>query len=233
MHEKYTDILMKSLLFKSIKRGNLNHLLGCLNPIIRSYDKFDVVAVESRKLNGIGIVLEGALNISKTSLTGNRILLGTAEPGELFGENAAYSEDCVWPANVECQSEAVVMFIKPGSIVDQCSHACMWHGQLQKNMLGILSARAIKLTKKIEYLAIKGLKAKIGTYLYNIYVRTGNREFNLPMKKYELAEFFNTARPSLSREMINLREEGTIDFTGGRIKLLNIGRIEKIIDGLE
>jgi len=127
----------------------------------------------------------------------------------------------------------VVMFIKPGSIVDQCSHACIWHGQLQKNMLGILSARAIKLTKKIEYLAIKGLKAKICTYLYSIYVRTGNLEFNLPMKKYELAEFFNTARPSLSREIINLRNDGIIDFAGSRIKLLNVDRVEKIIDGLE
>jgi len=91
----------------------------------------------------------------------------------------------------------------------------------------------LNLTKKIEYLAIKGLRGKICTYLYNIYLKTGNREFRLPMKKYELAEFFNIARPSLSREMINLREEGIIDFTGGKIKLISIRRIEKIIDGEE
>ncbi len=53
------------------------------------------------------------------------------------------------------------------------------------------------------------------------------------MKKYELAEFFNIARPSLSREMINLREEGIIDFTGGKIKLISIRKMEKIIDGEE
>ncbi len=233
MHTKHTDILMKSHLFKGIERSNLNHLLGCLNPIIREYSKNDVVAAEGLKLDGIGIVLEGALSISKTSLTGNRILLGTAEPGELFGENAAYSEDSVWPANVESQSEAKVMFIRPGSIVDQCSNACMWHALLQRNMLGILSTKAIKLTRKIEYLAIKGLKAKICTYLYNIFKTTGKTKFNLPMKKYELAEFFNTARPSLSRGMINLRAEGIINFTGGHIELINIERIKRIIDGLE
>lgn len=233
MYTQFTETLMKSRLFTGIQPENLNHLLGCLRPTISNYGKNEVVAAEGTKLRGIGIVLDGALNISKTSLTGNRILLGTAEPGELFGENAAYSDGCVWPANVESQTNSQVMFIKPESIVDQCQHACMWHGKLQRNMLSILSARAIKLTRKIEYLAIKGLRAKICTYLYNIHIKTGKKEFNLPLKKYELAEFFNTARPSLSREMINLREEGVIDFTGGRIKLLDVHRMEKIIDGLE
>jgi len=231
MYTKYTDILLNSHLFRGIELENLKHLLSCMSPSIRNYGKNDVIAAEGMRLNGIGFVLRGNVNISKTSLTGNRILLGTAEAGELFGENAAFSEESIWPANVESQGESEVMFIKPDSIVNQCSNACMWHGKLQKNMLGILSGKAIKLTRKIEYLAIKGLKAKICTYLYNLYIKTGSRKFNLPMKKYELAEFFNTARPSLSREMINLREEGVIDFTGSKITLIKIGKIEKIIDG--
>ena len=102
------------------------------------------------RLKGIGVVLEGNLNISKTSLTGNRILLGTVGPGDLFGENAAFSQACLWPANVESQSETQVMFIKPGSIVNQCANACTWHGKLQENMLSILSAKALKLTNFIE-----------------------------------------------------------------------------------
>ncbi|MDX1357227.1 MAG: Crp/Fnr family transcriptional regulator [Clostridia bacterium] len=233
MIDKNTDVLMKSILFKGIESDNLAHLLGCLNPTVREYGKNDIVAVEGTNLDGIGVVLEGSLSISKTSLTGNRILLGTAEPGELFGENAAYAPNSIWPANVESQTASVVMFVKPDSIVNQCAETCAWHGQLQKNMLEILSAKALKLTKKIEYLAIKGLKAKICTYLYSIYLNTGKKEFDLPLKKYELAEFFNSARPSLSREMINLREEGVIDFTGARIMLLDLSRIEGIIDGLE
>jgi len=233
MNIKYQEILMKSQLFKGIRSEDLSHLLSCLNPIMRKYDRNDVVAAEGMRLTGIGIVLEGNLNISKTSLTGNRILLGTVGPGELFGENAAFSGTNTWPASVESQSAAEVMFVKPGRIVNQCSNSCSWHSKLQENMLGILSAKALNLTKKIEYLAIKGLRGKICTYLYNIYLKTGNREFRLPMKKYELAEFFNIARPSLSREMINLREEGIIDFTGGKIKLISIRRIEKIIDGEE
>jgi len=231
MYAQYTETLLKSHLFKGIEPENLKPLLNCLNPSIRKYGKNDVIAAEGMRLIGIGLVLKGNLNISKTSISGNRILLGTAEEGELFGENAAFSDENVWPANVESQAESEVMFIKPASIVNQCSNVCMWHGKLQYNMLGILSAKAIKLTRKIEYLAIKGLKAKICTYLYNIYIKTGKKEIILPMKKYELAEFFNTARPSLSREMINLRNNGVIYFSGSNVKLLSISMLEKIIEG--
>lgn len=231
MYTQYSEILLKSNLFKGIEPENLKNLLNCLNPSIRKYSKNDVIAAEGMRLNGIGLVLSGNLNISKTTISGNRILLGTAEEGELFGENAAFSDESVWPANVESQSESEVMFIKPSSIVNQCSNVCIWHVKLQYNMLGILSAKAIKLTRKIEYLAIKGLKAKICTYLYNIYLKTGKKEFTLPMKKYELAEFFNAARPSLSREMINLREDGVIYFSGSKVKLLSVRMIEKIIEG--
>ena len=231
MYTEYNEVLQKSRLFHGIEPENLVHLLNCLNPSIRKYSKNDVIAAEGMRLIGIGVVLKGNLNISKTSISGNRILLGTAERGELFGENAAFSEDNLWPANVESQGDSEVMFIKPASIVNQCSNLCAWHGKLQYNMLGILSEKAIKLTRKIEYLAIKGLKAKICTWLYNIYIKTGKKEFTIPMKKYELAEFFNTARPSLSREMINLRNNGVIDFSGSRVKLLSISMLEKIIEG--
>lgn len=231
MYTQKSEILLKSQLFKGIEEENLESLLNCLNPSVRKYGKNDVVAAEGMRLTGIGLVLSGALNISKTSISGNRILLGTAEEGELFGENAAFSEENVWPASVESQTESEVMFIKPASIVNQCSNVCIWHGKLQYNMLGILSEKALKLTRKIEYLAIKGLKAKICTYLYSIYIKTGRKEITLPMKKYELAEFFNTARPSLSREMINLRNDGVIYFSGSNVKLLSISMIEKIIEG--
>lgn len=231
MYSKYTEILLKSHLFKGIEPENLKYLLNCLKPTIRKYGKNDVIAAEGMRLNGIGLVLSGNLVISKTSIRGYRILLGTAEEGDLFGENAAFSEENIWPANVESQSDSEVMFIKPASIVSQCSNVCVWHGKLQYNMLGILSEKAIKLTRKIEYLAIKGLKAKICTYLYNIYLKTGKKEITIPMKKYELAEFFNTARPSLSREMINLRNDGIIHFSGSKVKLLSISGIEKIIEG--
>ena len=233
MYQSYYNILSKSQLFKGIEADSMNHLLKCMTPVIKTYDKNEVAAVEGTRLKGIGIVLDGHLNISKTGITGNRIMLGAVGQGDLFGETAAFSGERVWPATVESQNASRVMYILSGSIIEQCSNSCSWHRQLQKNMLGILAGKAINLTKRIEYMAIKGLRTKICTYLYNQYMKADKNTFLLPMKKYELAEFFNVARPSLSREMIRLKDEGTIDFKGAQIKITDLEKLEEIIAGYD
>ena len=41
----------------------------------------------------------------------------------------------------------------------------------------------------------------------------------LPLKRNEMADFLNIARPSLSREMCRMRDEGIIDFHRESIKI--------------
>jgi DNA-binding transcriptional regulator LsrR (DeoR family) len=54
------------------------------------------------------------------------------------------------------------------------------------------------------------------------YKKTGRDTFMLPMNRNELADFLNVTRPSLSREMSRLREEGVIDFHMESIKILQV-----------
>lgn len=231
MYNKYLNTLSQSPLFYNIHPESISRLLECMNPVIKEYSKNDVAAVEGNKINGIGIVLDGTLNISKNSVTGSRIILDTVEKGDLFGEMGAFTNEGKWPATVESQSKAKVLYISPRNIVEQCARSCIWHRQLQRNMLAILSLKALNLTKRIEYMAIKGLKAKLCTYLFELYKKTGKKSLRLTMKRYELADFFNVTRPSLSREMINLKREGVLDFSGACIKLLDIDKLEDIIEG--
>jgi CRP-like cAMP-binding protein len=49
------------------------------------------------------------------------------------------------------------------------------------------------------------------------------------MKRHELADYLNMPRPSLSREMGLMRDEGIIEFDGSLIKIKNILILEKSI----
>lgn len=230
MFEHFQIALSSSTLFKGINENNMEHLLTCMKPVIKFYKRNEIAAIEGMALGGIGIVLSGAMNISKTSITGSRIILGTVWKGDLFGETAAFTKEKLWPATVESIEPSTVMFISPARITGQCSNACIWHRKLQENMLEILAEKALGLTKRIKYMAIKGLRSKICTYLYNLYLVQENKFVEVPLKKYELAELFNVERPSLSREMINLRSEGIIDFSGKTVKLVDLKKIVKIIE---
>jgi CRP-like cAMP-binding protein len=76
----------------------------------------------------------------------------------------------------------------------------------------IVSERAIALSRKVEYLSIKSIRGKISTYLLEQYKKAGKAIFMLPMNRNEMADFLNVSRPSLSREMCKMRDEGIIDF---------------------
>ena len=94
-------------------------------------------------------------------------------------------------------------------------------------MLRIISEKALLLNRKVEYLAIKSLRGKICTYLLEQHQRTGMTTFMLPLKRCELADLLNVSRPSLSREMCKMRDEGIIDFHRSSIRIKNMEALKR------
>jgi CRP-like cAMP-binding protein len=85
------------------------------------------------------------------------------------------------------------------------------------------------LNKKIEYLSAKSIRSKVSNYLLDISRVNGGIIFKIPMKRHELADYLNMPRPSFSREMGLMRDEGIIEFDGSLIKIKNILILEKSI----
>lgn len=49
------------------------------------------------------------------------------------------------------------------------------------------------------------------------------------MTKEKIAESLGITRPSLSRELINMKDEGLIDYSRNYIKILDLEEIEDIL----
>ena len=65
--------------------------------------------------------------------------------------------------------------------------------------------------------------------LLDMFRENGNTAIIIPMKRHELADYLNMPRPSLSRELGLMRDEGIIEFDGSLIKIKNILILEKSI----
>ena len=72
---------------------------------------------------------------------------------------------------------------------------------------------------------------KIAMYLCELYELGNVTTFNMPLNRDQLAEFFSVARPSLSRELINLRNQNVIDFYRSSVKILDLGTLYRIARG--
>jgi cAMP-binding proteins - catabolite gene activator and regulatory subunit of cAMP-dependent protein kinases len=222
MNEDYIEILAKTPLFKGIDKSDISYMVGCIKPKVKSYDRNEQIAVSGMALSGIGIILKGEATVSKENAEGNRVIMTVLHEGDIFGEMIAFSGQKTWPASVQAQEDCIVFFLPNDKIVGECEKMCPWHRSLIRNLLCVISERALMLNKKVEYLTIKSMRGKIGTYLLEQYKKTGKRDITLPLNRNELADFLNVSRPSMSREICKMRDEGLIDFHMTAFRILDV-----------
>lgn len=221
MYDKWIGKLIKIELFKNMGENELRTMLYCLRPILRTYKKKDIITIENDKLIGIGMVLDGEVEIGKETLAGDRVMIARLNEGELFGEVAAFTKD-VWLATVIAKTDCTILFLPPNKISGVCNNSCETHKKLIQNMLNIVSKKALVLNKKVEMLSLKSIRKKISNYLLQQYNKHNTYSFEIPLKRSELAEFLLVSRPSLSRELINMKDEGIIDFYKNSFKILDL-----------
>jgi len=220
-------ILVSSPIFCDISPSQLDIMLDCINPKINTYSKNNYIAVEGEPYTGLGILLSGEAAIIKESASGSRVIMTVIGPGDLFGEMIAFSPRKHWPASVFAQSTCSVMFLPPEKIIGECTHGCGGYKQLIKNMLVLLSTKALMLNQRVEYLAIKGMREKISIYLLDQYKINQKNTFVLPLKRNELADFLSVSRTALSRELGRMRDEGIIEFYRTSVKINNLAMLKR------
>lgn len=225
MFTEYIGILKNNILFKNIEEDELKGLIACICPNIYSYQKNEMIARGGEELKGIGIVLAGKIEIVKETSLGNRVILAKLATGAIFGEVATFSNEGLSVATVIATQNAKVMFLPPKKISGNCGRLCESHKKLIDNLIKILANKAMLLNKKIEYLMIKSMRGRLCAFFANMYAKSQKERINMPFNRNELADYLGVSRPSMSRELGRMRDEGLIEFEGKTVLLKDIKKI--------
>ncbi|QGG48089.1 Crp/Fnr family transcriptional regulator [Heliorestis convoluta] len=225
-----TRFLAKCALFQGIETVVIDEMLFCLDLKSFRYKKNETIALTGEPFESIGILIKGEALVIKETAAGHRSMMALLQPGDLFGEMVVFSKNSTWPATVIAQEESEAWFISRRKLLGQCENSCTWHRTLIENMLRIISEKAMMLNKKVEYLTIKSMRGKLSTFFLEQHRKAGTMTFRLPMKRNELADFLNVSRPSMSREMARMREEGLIDFHLETVRIINAEALRKIAE---
>jgi len=225
MYSQWINMLLEIGLFKGIEQEELTKILFCSNPSVRQYKKKEIITIEKSDFTGIGVVLEGEAIVTKDTIAGDRIIISRIKKGDIFGEVAAFVDN-KWLETVVAETDCHVLFLSPDRIVGICPHMCTGHRILIQNTLKIVSQKAFTLHKKVELLSLKTIRNKVSTYLLEQYFIKELALFKIPLKRNELAEYLNVPRPSLSRELVNMQDEGLIEFHRNSFKILDFERLK-------
>lgn len=217
--------LSKAKLFRGMEENSIEMLLSSCKTVQKSFEKDEIILFEGDECTSIGLILEGMVDIKKVSTSGKEYTITTLNPGDTFGEAVIFSSSNSSPAMVVAKSYTTVLFIPKETIIALCKRS----EKFLYNFLNILSDRILLLNSKLKESTLTTLRQKICNFLLEEYKKQKSLKIKLLLSKQELAEKFNVQRPSLSRELIKMREEGLIDFWGKEIWIKNLEKIEKCL----
>lgn len=226
----YVKLIKKCALFNGIEETEIGQILKCLQYRIIEYKKNEYTALLDDKVNGVAILLDGEAAVVKESLNGNRTRMNIFHAGEMFGETISLSKEEKWPASVQALTDCTVLYIHLEKILDFCDNICLQHKTLLANLVRMVSQKAYNLSRKVEYLQLKSITGKLSKYLLEQCMTQGKMTFTLPLNREELAEFLNVSRPSMSRELGKMRDEGIIEFYKESVRIVDAAKLESLLE---
>lgn len=211
-------------MFKNKSEGYLLELFKDAHYMIKTYAKNDIIAMEGDTCTSIGLILDGHVDIKR--MLGSKVIhVSSFGKGHIFGEVIAFSDINLYPATVMSSTPSKIMFISKDNFINFCTS----HSDFLEMFLNDLSNKIFVLNKSITNLTFNSIRQKICNFLITEYKLQNNENIKLKMTKEKIAESLGITRPSLSRELINMKDMGLIDYSRSHIKILDLEEIENLL----
>lgn len=214
-----------SMLFSGMEDIQIENCIKQSNSQIIEYKKDEIIFYQHAKPTHLLMLVEGSVVVCNDNISGKRNIVAKFEnSGELFGEVFIFLKMDKYDHYAQAVTQAKILQIPKDFFYNISKDNQEIHSQMVSNMLSILAEKAYFLNKKLQILSGSSLRQKIAKlFLSN---NCSNGKVNLSMNREDMADFLNTARPSLSRELMNMHKEGLIRTYKKDIYILDFEKLQ-------
>ena len=174
---------------------------------IKTYKKNQVIFNEEEECTSIAIIIKGQISISTYTLLEKTYDIKTLNENDIFGTFLIFSSNPYYLGNVISLKDSTIAFINKNDLYTIISK----NKNFYNSYMNLISKSVMKLQDKVKILSQKTIREKILFYIKNEIKRTKSKTIKINSKE-ELAKILNIPRPSLSRELILLKEDGYIFY---------------------
>lgn len=220
---KIIEQLEKNDFFSCLNSEQISRIISKVKYTVKTYEKDAVIAMEDEECNSLGLILDGQVEVQRIYSSGKHIVLKRMTAGEVFGEAIIFSKINKYPATIISMSKSNVAFIKKEDIIQ----LCILEESILKNFITLLSDKIFILNNKIKNISFKTVKQKVINYILEQMHEQKSSTIVLKANKEQISSLIGIPRPSLSRELMKLRDEEIIDFDKNTITICNIDALEE------
>ena len=218
--EKLVEQIKEFSLFDGMIPEDIAAVLHCIGHSVKTYNKGEFISLTSEQVKWVGIPLNGSVQMLKEDIWGDRVILAFITPGQIFGETFACNKDTVSTVSFLSAEATRILFLPFHQVLTSCGRSCAYHHRLIENMVTLIADKNFQLMEKIEIISKKSLRAKILTYLGQEARRHGSLQFQTSFGRVAMAEYLGADRSALTRELLNMKRDGLIDFYKNSFQIL-------------
>ena len=216
------NALEKSVLFKNIDQDIISQLIESIVYTIEEYRDQDIIAIQGDNCDSLGIIIKGSIEIHKPFESGQVVTINHFSEGNIFGEALIFSGTHKYPANIISSDNSKILFISQKDVVELMS----MNKEILHNFVGELSNRILMLNERMTNLSLNSVRKKVANMILTAHRKQKSINVRLPYGRRKMAELLNIPRPSLSRELINMKNDNIIDFHRNEIRILDLKELE-------
>lgn len=202
-------------LFKNLTKEEIDSFIKENKGLRRSLKRGEEVFSQGEIPNYLFILEEGSVVVENISENGNRSIVNRfSKPGTVFGEVYLYLPERSYDYSCVCDVDSIILAIPKTALV--MSGDNFKNSKVINNMLLILSEKAFYLNQKLLIQSGKTLREKLSRFFLS---NSKESSLELEFNREELADFLGVTRPSISREIMNMKRDGLIDVVGNKVIL--------------
>ena len=206
-------------LFQGINEDKINVILPCLGAHVKKYRKDSVIFRAGRKVNEIGLILNGSVNIIANFYWGNSNIFGHIKKGDIFAENYAAFPEKELINDVVAAENTEILFLNLNKILTVCKKGCAFHNEIMHNLIKISAAKNLSLSFRMMHIAPKSIRERVLSYLSEQAAVNKSLHFAIPFSRQQLADYLGVDRSALSNELSKMQREGLIEFRKNKFNL--------------
>jgi CRP/FNR family cyclic AMP-dependent transcriptional regulator len=194
---------------------------------VNKYKKKQVIYSEGNFPSRLFYITKGRVKTYKMNDDGKELVIGLYDEGDFLGhiallEGTAYKE---WAeALTDCE-----LAIIPKDEFDALINN---NPQIAQKLIRLLAKNVTEHEQQLLHLAYSSLRKKVAEALVALYRKYHRNEgtFSIDLSRENLAALAGTAKESMIRTLGDFKDEQIIDIRDGAIVILNLQKLEKMIN---
>ena len=188
-----------------------------------TFEGGDALFFEGDEADYIYEVMEGVVRSSKVLIDGRRQVLNFCYPGDMIG----YSHDSRYHCDCDAVSKVRVRIFRKNAFMHDLVNDPDFCARLLKNA----AAEVNNMQEHFLMLGRKTAMEKLASFLVAVMDRSATvhrdaLEFDLPMKRSDIADFLGVTIETVSRNLTKLRRMGVIDLP--KTQLVRVSSSERL-----